>query len=103
MFMILFRKLLLSLRKARAKGFQFAPLMMIFDIRVDLKRKSRIVIRGHVVDSSEHKVYAIIMKSVSARILITISAANNLYFMTGDIGNAYLIANTEKKLYPCRR
>ena len=41
------------------------------------------------------------MKSVSARILMTISAANNLEVMTSDIGNAYLNANTEEIVYTC--
>ena len=52
MSMKLFKKILSSLRKAREKGFQFAPLRIIFDIKVDLRRKSRLVIGGHVVDSS---------------------------------------------------
>ena len=37
------------------------------------------------------------MKSVSARVLMTIAAANDLEVMVGDIGNAYLHADTEGK------
>ena len=88
-----------SLRKARGKGFQFAPLQMIFDVKVDLRRKARLVIGGHIFDSNGHDVYASMMKSVSARFLMTIAAANNLEFLVGDIGNAYLHADTEEKLY----
>ena len=95
MSMKLFKKLPSSLRKARAKGLQFAPLNIIFDVKVDLRRKSRLVIGGHVVDSSGHEVYAYTMNSVSARILMTIAATNNLDFMTGDIGITYPNANTE--------
>ena len=64
------------MRKARAKSFQFDPLRMNFDVKVDLIRKSRLVIEGHVVDSSRHNVYAYNIKSVLARILMTIAAAN---------------------------
>ena len=39
------------------------------------------------------------MKPVSARILMTIAAANNLGIMTVDIGNFYLNANTEENIY----
>ena len=39
------------------------------------------------------------MKSVSARILMTIAATNDLDVMTGDIGNAYLNVNTKEKIY----
>ena len=59
----------------------------------------RLVIGGHVVDSSRHEVYASTMNSVSASILMTIAAAYNLYVMTGDIGNAYLNANTQENIY----
>ena len=39
------------------------------------------------------------MKSISARILMTIAAVNNLEVMTGDIGNDYLNANTQETIY----
>ena len=99
MSMKVFRELPSSLRKARAEGFQFALLRMIYDIKVDLRRKARLVIGVHVVGSSGHKVYASITKSVSDRILMKIAAANNLDVMTGDIGNSYLNANTQGKIY----
>ena len=57
--------------------------------------KARLVIGGHVVNYNEHEVYTYTMKSVSARILMTIAAANNLEVMVGDIGNAYLHADTK--------
>ena len=88
MTMQVFRKLPLSQSKVRMKGFQFEPLRMIFDVKVDLRRKARIVIGVHIVNSSENKVYENTMKSVSARILMRIVSKNNLDVMTGDIGNA---------------
>ena len=53
-----FKKILSSLCKARSKGHQFAPLRMIFDVKVELRRNVRIVIGGHVANSSGHYVYA---------------------------------------------
>ena len=76
------------MRNSRAKGFQLVPLRMIFDNEVDLRRKVRLVIGVHVVNSSGHEVYVSTMNSVSAIILMTIAATNYLYAMTGDIGNA---------------
>ena len=35
---------------------------MIFDVKQDLKRKARLVIGGHMVDSSGHEVYDSVMK-----------------------------------------
>ena len=78
MYMEVFKKFPLSLRKAREKGFQFAPLRMIFDVKVDLRRKARLVIGGNVINSTGHEVYESTMKSVSYIILMNIAAANNL-------------------------
>ena len=72
---------------------------MIFDVKLDLRRKARLVIGGHIVNSSGHEVYESTTKSVSARIMMTIAAANNLDVMTGDIGNAYLNTNTKENIY----
>ena len=91
-------KLPLSLRKSRAKVYQFAPLWMVFDVEVDLRRKSRLVIGGEVINSSGHEVYERTTKSVSAKILMTIATTNNLNVMTGDIHNTYLNANTEENI-----
>ena len=77
MSMGVFKKPPQSLRKPRAKGDQFTPLWMIFDVKVDLRREYRLFIEGHVVDLYGHEVYAITMKSVSARILMTIAAEKN--------------------------
>ena len=72
---------------------------MISDVKIDLRRKSRLVIGGHVVNLSGHEVYASTMNSVSARIMMKITAANNLDVMTGDIRNSYLNSNTEENIY----
>ena len=74
---------------------------MIFEVKVELRRKARIVIGGHVVDSSGNEIYASIMNSVPARTLMTIPTTNNLDVMTGNIVNAYLNANTQENIYTC--
>ena len=70
---------------------------MFFDVRVDLRRKARLVIGGHVINSSRHDVYVSTMKYFSDRILMTIAVANNLDLMTGDIVNAYLTPTPKKR------
>ena len=72
---------------------------MIFEVKVELRRKARLVIGGYVVNYSGHNVYASTRKSVSDRILMTIAAVNILYVMTGYTGNAYLNANTKENIY----
>ena len=92
--MSVFKKLPSSLHKARARGFQFAPVWIMFYIKVDLRIKYRLVIGGQVVYLYRQEVYASTTKSVLSRILMKIAAANKLEVMMGDIGNAYLNAKT---------
>ena len=99
MLMRVFKKPPSSLYKARSKGYQFAPLWMIFGVKVDLRRKYRLVIGCHIVDPYSQGVYESTTNLVSTRILMTIVAANNLEVMTGDIGNAYHSINTEENIY----
>ena len=99
MSMEVFKKFPSSFSKVRSKGFQFAPLRIVFNLKVYLSRKARPVIGGHIVDSSVHEFYASMMKPVSVRILMTTVAENNLEVMTGYKGNAYLNAETEEKIY----
>ena len=72
---------------------------MIFDVKVDLRGEFRLVIGGHIINLSRHKVYASIMELVLFSILMKIAATNNLEVMTGDMGNLYLNANTEENIY----
>jgi Reverse transcriptase (RNA-dependent DNA polymerase) len=81
------------------RSHQFAPLRMIFNVKQDLRRKARLVIGGHIVDSRGHELYASNMHGVSARLLLLISAANNLTVMCGDIKAAYLYAKNMLKTY----
>ena len=62
--MKVFKTFLSSLCKAKANGFQFAPFRTIFDVKVDLRRKDRLVIGGHLVNYTGNEVYASTMKSV---------------------------------------
>ena len=74
---------------------------MIFDKKQSGRLKSRLVLGGHVVDSSGHDVYASNMKTISARALMLIASTNKMDVLVGDIANAYLWAKTDMKIY-CR-
>ena len=49
-----FRDILYSWSKERSWGNQLSPLHMIFDVKVDLRRKARLVIGGNFVNSNGH-------------------------------------------------
>ena len=74
-----------SLRKSRAGGYQFAHLLIIFNVKVCLRRKDILVIAGRIVNFSRREVYQITMNFVSSKILLTIASANLFEVMTGDI------------------
>ena len=78
---------------------QYAPLCMIFMVRPDLQRKAHLVIGGHVIDSEGHSTYALMVKLQSICLLNIITKANGLRCLSGDVGNAYLNATTEEKIY----
>ena len=86
-------------RQLKGKGFKFCPLRMIFDVKQDGRRKARLVIGGHVLDSEDYNTYASVMKAVSQRLLMLIAANNKYDVLTGDIKNAYLYANCDIKVY----
>ena len=81
------------------KQSQYAPLRKIFDVKQDLRRKARLVIGGHVVDATGYDVYASNMKTVSARLLMLIASANQMDVLTGDIGSAYLFADSNMAVH----
>jgi hypothetical protein len=81
------------------KGYQKAPLRMIFDIKPDLRRKARLVAGGHMVDSRGHSSYSSVVCLDSIRLLNVIAKAQGLKVLAGDVGNAYLNADTKEKVY----
>jgi len=72
---------------------------MIFDVKSDLRRKARLVVGGHKVDASNQNSYSSVVKLDSTRLLNVIAKAQGLKVLAGDIGNAYLNAETTEKVY----
>ena len=82
------------------KNYQFAPLTLIFDVKQeDLRRKARLVAGGHVVDSTMYESYSSVVQTRTIRILETIAMNEELKFVTGDISNAFVQADTDEKIY----
>ena len=82
------------------KGYQYAPLTLIFDVKQeDLRRKDRLVAGGHVVDSTMYESYSSVVKTRTIRILETIAMNEGLKFVTGDISNAFVQADTDERIY----
>ena len=83
-----------------SKEYQYAPLRMIFEIKQeDLRRKARLVAGGHMVDSSMYESYSSVVQTMTLRLLQTVAVNEKLKIMTGDIGNAFIHANTNEKIW----
>ena len=76
-------------------GSQFVDLMMIFDVKMDLTRKARLVARGDQVETPSNLTYASVVSRDSIRIALLLSALNGVSLLAADVAGAYLNA-------PCR-
>ena len=66
---------------------------MVFDTKQKYTRhKARLVVRGHMVDSSEHTTYSSTIKDTSIRLMLMIEVKNGLGLMDGDTGNEFCTA-----------
>ena len=72
----------------------------MFDVKLDGRRKARLVIGGHMTSPSEDiECYSSMMKQESSRILMLIAHANGYDTAVGDVVNAYLNAETREKIW----
>ena len=71
------------------KKYQYAPLRIIFDVKQeDLRRKGRMVVGRHGINSTIHQSYTSVVHIRALRLLQTITINEDLNMMGGDIGNA---------------
>lgn len=65
----------------------------IFEVKMDLTRKARLVAGGHLNKNiPRHTTYSSVVSRESVRMVFTLAALNNLEVLSADIGNAYLNA-----------
>ena len=82
------------------KDYQYCPLRIIFDIKQeDLRRKTRLVAGGHVIDSTMYESYSSVVQTRTVRLLQTVTMNEDLNLVTGDIGNAFVQALTTEKVW----
>ena len=79
--------------------YQYAPLNLFFEVKADLTRKARLVIMGNVVDPRGLSTRATVVKGISVRLLSLIAHRDKLKELCGDIGNAFIQADTNEKIY----
>jgi hypothetical protein len=75
------------------------PCHMIFDVKMDFTRKARFVAGGHMTDPPSTITYSSVVARDSVRLAFLLAALNDLEILGGDIGNAYLQAETKEKVH----
>jgi len=72
---------------------------MVFDIKMDLSRKARLVGNGNETDEPEELTYSSVVSRDSVRLAFTLAAFNGLDVLSGDVQNAYINAESKERLY----
>jgi hypothetical protein len=80
-------------------GYQKITCHMVFDIKMDLTRKARLVANGNETNPPKESVYSSVVSRDSVRIALLVAALNDLDILSADIQNAYLNAPTKEKIY----
>jgi len=81
------------------KFHKHIDLHMIFDIKMDLTRKARLVAGGHQTDEPKESTYSSVVSRDSVRLAFMLAALNDLDILSADVQNAYLNAPTKEKVY----
>jgi Reverse transcriptase (RNA-dependent DNA polymerase) len=72
---------------------------MIFDVKMDLTRKARLVANGHETEVPTESTYSTVVARDSVRLAFLLAALNGLDVLAGDIQNAYINADSKENLY----
>ena len=81
------------------KFYKHIDCHMIFDVKMDLTRKARLVAGGHQTDPPKESMYSSVVSRESIRIAFTLEALNDLDVLSADVQGAYLNAPMKEKVY----
>ncbi len=77
-----------------SSDYQWTKLSMIFEVKQDGRRKARLVAGGHMVDPMGVNSRSTVVKGISVRLLDLIAHRDTLPILCGDIGNAFITAES---------
>ena len=80
-------------------GYQKIRVHLIFAAKCDGRHKARLVADGHLTPEPVESIYSGVVSLRNLKLVIFLGKLNNLELWGADIGNAYLEAPTEEKLY----
>ena len=80
-------------------GYQKIRVHLVFAVKYDGRHKARLVADGHLTPEPVESINSGVVSLRSLKLVIFLGKLNNLEIWGADIGNAYLEAPTEEKLY----
>ena len=81
------------------KGYHRIKVHLVFAVKFDGRHKARLVADGHLTPEPIENIYFCVVSLRNLRLVIFLGKLNNLELWGADIGNAYLEAFTDEKLY----
>ena len=83
-------------------GYEYINSHLIFDVKMDFRRKYRFVAGGHTISMPTESTYAGFVSRESVRIAFNLAALNDLDIFAADIQNTYLTSPCgEKIIFTC--
>ena len=82
-----------------AKGHHKNKVHLVFAAKFDCRHKARLVADGHLTPEPIENIYSGVVSLRNLWLVIFLGKLNNLDIWGADIGNAYLEAFTDEKLY----
>ena len=80
-------------------GYKFIRVHFVYDCKHDLRCKARMVAGGHMTTANSDDSYSGVVTLRSLRICLLLGELNGLKIGVGNVGNAYLEAETKEKVY----
>ena len=89
--------------QSKLRGYQKIRCHMIFDVKMGFTRKARFVAGGHTTENPTALTYSSVVSRDSVRLVLLMTALNDVPLLAADIGNAYLNATCHEKIYTIAR
>ena len=81
------------------KGYHRIKVHLVFSVKFDGRHKARFLAEGHLTPEPIDNIYSAVVSLRNLRLVIFLGKLNHLELWGADIGNAYLEAFTDEKLY----